>query len=301
MRNRIGKLLCFAGLFGGIALLGKESYFWITDGFSISNITSTHEAKGEWEVASLVGGEKREVELALEQEYFYLGKGHQAYAFESKDGKYVLKFLKFQPYRYNPIVEKFPLPQSLDRMRSTKLLHKEEKRDALFRSWKVAFENLKEESGVLYIHINPTKNQHGKVTLYNKSGFPYLLSLDEHVFMVQRKADLVETHIQKHIANGAIDMAKNVIDQMVDLYLAEYDRGLAEKDRYLVRNTGMCDGKPMHIDTGRLCKDESLKDPLRQRVELIWKTSILLEWLKESYPILAEHLESRLNDLALEG
>lgn len=296
-KNFIFKTLALLALSCGVAAGAKQVYMLLTDGFSLGNITTNHVDSPEWETSPLSPREWAEVDLALSQEYTYLGKGHQAYAFESKDRKYVLKFLKFQVYRYFSVVAKMPLPAAWEQWRTRKLTRKGEKRDDVFRSWKLAFEDLKDETGVIYIHINRTREFKKSIKLYNKAGFPYILPLDDYVFMVQRKADLIEDVFARSAHSHQIEEGKKLIDDMLALYISEYQRGLAEKDRYIVRNTGVYDGKPMHIDTGRLSKDEALKDVKLQHPQLVWKTSVMLEWLREEYPQFAEHLAARLKDL----
>ncbi len=50
-------------------------YYQVTAGFLVSNITSNFTFQPQWEVQPLVFSENRELSEALEQPYFYLGKG----------------------------------------------------------------------------------------------------------------------------------------------------------------------------------------------------------------------------------
>lgn len=284
--------VCLAafGLVWGV----KELYFFITDGFSIANVTSDHIDGPEWETYALSESERAEVEVALTQEYTYLAKGIQAYAFESQDKKYVIKLLKFQAYRSNRYL---PWIGNWGEARKKRLQYKINKRDALFRSWKFAFEDLKDETGVMYIHINRTKDFQKTITVRNKSGIPYTLELDNYVFMVQRRAELLSDFIKDSAASGNLVKAKEIVDRLIDLYVSEYNRGLAEKDVMILRNTGVYGDRPIHIDTGRLCREEELKDSKKHHQELVWKTGVILKWFDEFYPDLATHLRGRLSSL----
>lgn len=294
------KSLFFTIFVVGVAAWGgKLAYFGVTDGFSLANISSTHQDDERWEIPVLNITESDEVEKALNQDYHYLGKGHQAYVFESADSHYVIKFLKFQKYRHHPIVQALPLPEFLKGTLKKQALHKEDKRDALFASWKIAFTKLKDETQVFFIHINRGQPFEKTLTLYNKVGMKYRLNLGDYVFMLQRKAEMFEDALARHVKNEDLGSAKALLEGLITLYKNEYKQGLFEEDRYIVRNTGVLANKPIQIDTGRLREDEAYKDPKRQIKEIVWKTSLLQEWLDENHPDLAVHFKQQLQ--AFEG
>lgn len=272
----------------------KNVYYAQTDGFSVANITSEEYNDSLWAISQLNENEAEEIHKALEQEFKYLGKGHQAYVFESQDARYVLKFIKFQKYRHHPLYAMWPLPTFFEKNRMKQTLHKHEKRDALFKSWKIAHTKLKNETQVLFIHIDRNQPVEKILTLYNKSGSRYRLNLGEHVFLLQKKVDLFEDVLANQMAKGDAESAKKLLDGLLELYLKEFRQGLYEEDRYIVRNTGVLDNKPIQIDTGRLREDETLKDPAKQAKVILWKTTILKEWLGENYPELEAHLDGRL-------
>lgn len=274
----------------------KASYFALTAGFSLANISSDHSDNPRWDIEPLTTAEADEVEGALSQEYTYLGRGHQAYVFESKDKRYVIKFLKFQKYRHHPLVSALPLPAFIAEMLQKQTIHKEEKRDALFTSWKIAFSKLKDQTQVIFIHINRSQPFEKTLTLYNKAGVAYQLDLGQYVFMLQRKADLFDETLKKQMAAGDIAGAKALLDGLFTLYESEYRQGIFEEDRYIVRNTGVIDKMPVQIDTGRLREDDTFKDPKKQAKEILWKTTLLKEWLELHYPELAAYFKGRLHE-----
>lgn len=274
----------------------KASYFALTGGFSIANISSDHSDHSRWEIEPLTAAEAQEVEGALAQEYIYLGKGHQAYVFESKDKRYVIKFLKFQKYRHHPFVDAFSFPKVIAEKLQQQKIHKEEKRDALFTSWKIAFSKLKDETQVIFIHINRSEPFDKTLTLYNKAGIAYRLDLGRYVFLLQRKADLFDKVVEKQMASGDIDGAKALLDGLFAMYESEYRQGIFEEDRYIVRNTGVLNNKPIQIDIGRLRENATFKDPRKQAKEILWKTTLLKKWLELHYPELAAYFNERLHE-----
>jgi hypothetical protein len=283
-------------LSGLIAWGAKTAYYTQTDGFSLANITSEKYEGSLWTVPPLNGLEADEINSALNQEYKYLSKGHQAYVFESQDSRYVLKFIKFQKYRHHPLYAMLPLPDSLEKDRFKQTLHKQDKRDALFKSWKIAHTKLKDETQVLFVHIDLSDPFEKTLTLYNKGGTRYDIDLSQYVFLLQKKLDLFEDVLASQMQKGDTVGAKQLIDGLLDLYLNEFRQGLYEEDRYIVRNTGVLQNRPIQIDTGRLRESEDLKNPKKQAEVMLWKTTLLKEWLGETYPELEEHLSGRLDD-----
>lgn len=280
----------------GFVLWGaKTAYFALTDGFSVYNISSEHADNPELEIAALDNAEAAEVNRALDQEFTYLAKGNHSYVFESADKRYVIKFLQFQKYRHHYLISCLPLPAVLDETRLKKTVHKEQKRDALLKSWKIAFTRLKKETQLIFVHLNRSEPIGKTLTLQNKCGIKYRLDLDNFVFMLQKKVDLFADTLKGLVASGDLLSAKKLLDGLLDLYRSEYRQGLFEEDRYIVRNTGVYESLPMHLDVDRFREDETLKDPAQQTLQLQWKTAYLLKWLEKRYPELAEHLRGRLD------
>ena len=127
----------------------------------------------------------------LDQPFDYLARGAQAYVFASRDGKTVIKF--FRVYHLMPPLWmtclNFPLP--LQPYKIAKMIRKREglKRD--FQSYKIAFEELKEETGVLYVHLNKSDDLKKKLIIHDKIGIAHEVDLDRMEFIVQKKSLLV--------------------------------------------------------------------------------------------------------------
>lgn len=284
--KRIGAVIAIGCVLWGM----KSAYFALTDGFSIANISSDHSDNPELQVAAPTTFEMAEIDKAFDQEFSYLAKGNHSYVFESADKHYVIKFLQFQKYRHHPLISILPLPAVFEEIRLKKALHKEHKRDVLLKSWKTAYTKLKNRTQLLYVHLNRSDSIGKILTVYNKCGIAYRLDLDRYVFLLQRKVDLFPDTIEKLISENNIDDTKKLLVGLIDLYLDEFAQGLFEEDRYIVRNTGVFDRLPMHLDVDRFREDDTLKDPDRQRVQLQWKTALLVQWLNDRYPDLGDYL-----------
>lgn len=272
-------------------------YYSMTAGFMVSNISSDFAFQPQWEVRPLSEEEKLEVDRALKQPYSYLGKGCQSYVFGSQDGLYVIKFFKYQRYRIQPWLNSFPPLPAIAQYKEEKREKKWKKLNGFVQSWKIAFENLKEESGLIFVHLNKTDHLKQQMTLYDKMGLQHLVDLDQMEFCIQRRADMLCDTLLRYKEKEDLTAAQNVIDQLLSMLLSEYARGLADNDHALMQNTGVAQGEPVHIDVGQFVLNEAVKEPAVFQQELFTKTYKFKAWLREHYPDLEEYLELQLRQI----
>ncbi|MBI3237056.1 MAG: hypothetical protein HYZ48_05085, partial [Chlamydiales bacterium] len=162
-----------------------------TDGFSILQISSNRGFNPAWNTRDLSADERDELGTALDQSYRYLACGNQAFAFESEDGKYILKFFKqklFTPPLHWKLLAFFS-PQ--EGRRAKKIGKKKDKLRRDFESYRIAFDELKEETGLVCVHLNPTDWIGKNVEIFDKLHIRHGIALDHFDFILQKKADLV--------------------------------------------------------------------------------------------------------------
>lgn len=275
------KLFLWLPLFLLICYGANRLYFHLTDGFCISKITPTFILDEAWTFQTSEG-EKREAKKILEQPFTYLAKGRQSYVFCSQDGNYVIKFPKFQKYRIPPFYSKEKTAK-----RTYKLTY-------FLSSWKTAFKDLRQECCLLYVQTNPDPAFHHSLTLIDKVGRAHTIDLSKFTFMVQRKGELLPSVIETRMAKGEVAAAESLLNKLLELYISEYARGIAEKDTYIQRNTAVIEGMPFHVDPARFVKEEAFKQPERMVDELRQKTVSLRVWLSENYPQLARFFENQI-------
>ncbi len=92
--------------------------------------------------------QKTKILNILDQEFTYKAKGHHVYAFISQDGKYILKL-----FRYHKFKPAFWWKLFSNKWREKKMNMKKERLQFLETSHKIAFQHLKEETQVFYIHL----------------------------------------------------------------------------------------------------------------------------------------------------
>jgi hypothetical protein len=269
-------------------------YYRVTGGFTMSNIEAEIPYNAKWDMHPLSSSEKEEINQALNQPFTYLGKGCQAYVFASNDGQYVIKFFKYQRFRPQAWINLFTFLPSVANYQVVKAQEKNEKLNKVFTSWKIAYEVLKNETGVVYVHLNKTPEWNQFLTIRDKMGFFHRVDLDQTEFMLQKRATMLCPTIDQLMAKDKTEEATLLIDRLLTMLLLEYGAGYADNDHALMQNTGVLNGFPIHVDVGQFIHNASVQAPKVYKQELYDKTFQFHRWLKESYPTLASHLAMRL-------
>lgn len=269
-------------------------YFYFTDGFSVSNIASTFSPSPSRETRALSPYEKQHVDYILSQKFTYLGKGCQSYVFLSEDKNYVLKFFKYQRFYIQPWMESLSFIPFIKSYKEKKLAKKHEKLNRFFVAWKVAFDELQKETGLVFVHLNKTSDLNKTLSFTDKMGFSYNVNLDDMEFMVQKKAEMLCPYLKKLIDQKKLPEAKLFLNRLTALISSEYSRGFADHDHALMQNTGVFDNMPIHIDVGQFAKDETAKDSQVFKQHLFNKMYKFRAWLAKESPELNHYLEQQL-------
>lgn len=267
-----------------------------TDGFSVQRIASIFADDPKWDII-VTPLQVQAANTALSQPYKYLAHGFQCYAFVSQDDKYILKFIRQQRLQPSLIVQLLPniffksVKQEKERLG-------QKRANYLFRSLKVAFEDVPHETGLLFVHLNKTKNTHPQVTIYDKAGTKYIIDLDSHEFVLQKKAEAIKPMLSKLVKSGNLHEAKLRIDQIFTLLTTCAKKGIADLDNQLIRknNLGYLTDQAIYIDTGKITRKESIKTLARFKVDLK-RLQPLYEWLQELSPELALHFSAKQEDV----
>lgn len=214
-------------------------YYYVTAGFTISNISSELPYDKRFETKSLTQEEKAEVELALSQNFHYLGKGCQSYVFLSDDGNYVIKFFKYQRFTPQKWLNLFSFIPFVNEYRLGKIEQKRKKLEDIFTSWKLAFDELQRETGLVFVHLNKTNDLNKDLVLFDKMGLSHVLPIDNYEFLIQKRAFMLTDALSDQMESRHIDLAKGLLDNLFNTLLSEYNRGLGDNDHALMQNTGV--------------------------------------------------------------
>lgn len=272
-------------------------YYQVTDGFVESNIAYDHPNDPRWQIAAPSAETKKIIDGALNQPYHYLGKGCQSYVFASEDGRYVIKFLKYQRFRPQQWIKLFSFIPSVENYRLGKIAKKKEKLEGVFTSWMIAYQDLQPETGVVYIHLNKNDEFENELVVQDKIGLTHSLNLNQTEFLLQRRAEMLCPTISSLMEKNDQKAAELILVKLLDMLVSENKRGFADNDHALMQNTGVLDGNPVHVDVGQFVRNSIVKDPKVYNQEIFTKTYRFRKWLEKNYPPLGEFLKQRLEEL----
>lgn len=284
----LGIFLIFASCF----LLGEKK----KSDFSIELICSPFAYDSKWQIEELSQSEKMRIVSILSQKFNYLGSGAQCYAFLSEDGKYVLKFFRMKHLIPKIWLKYIPLP-GLEDYRFRKVERRILRKNALFSSYKMAYEKLKEEAALIYIHLNKTDDLHIKAKLFDKMRKCFLVNLDDFEFVLQERAQLVRDHISALMQKGDLEGAVEAIHALLNQTVVQCQRGYVDKDSGISHNYGFVGDRIVHFDVGRIMYDEAAKEPALYQREVLRVGKKLESWLEAQYPMLLPYLEECIDSL----
>jgi hypothetical protein len=284
------KQLVFLLFIGLIAL--RVLYYWGSDGFSIQRIDNTFPNSHTLSPPS--EAKLEELKKICSTPFTYLGKGSQAYAFQSEDGKHVLKLFKCYHLKPIPWLEKLELPNFLNRYVQTHLKRRYHKTKLSLESYKIAHDTLSEECGLIFLQMVPSQDYEQEVTFTDKIGRTFTVNIANYGFMIQKKVDLIMPTLDSYIKNNETDKAKELLTSIVDLLIARSKKGVADQDPDLHKNCGCIGTHAQFIDVGSFHLRQEVKSPTVYLQDARKITRKLKNYLEPRSPELAVALEENL-------
>jgi hypothetical protein len=315
--------LFFLKFFVSFALfIGIEQLIELkTLGFCLQKIqTDDLPYQQQWETSSLSREEEEQIKTYLSQPYHLIGVGSECFAFMSEDRQTVIKFFKLdhtRPVYFNKglFVEdhsafagtlsnhpltRLILPAPFHHLLQRFLGIREFRIQRTFSSIKLAYDNLKEETGLLYLHLNPTDNLHQTLTLYDGNAIRHKIDLDSARFFLQKCAVPLEHHFAILRKNERHEEAKKSIHSLLHLILSRCKKGFSDRDVFN-KNFGFIDNHAIEIDAGSFHKDLRMQEPWMYKQELFYATLELKNWLKKHYPEMCSYLEEKVTEEICSG
>ncbi|HUD01508.1 MAG TPA: hypothetical protein VMR37_04225 [Rhabdochlamydiaceae bacterium] len=239
---------------------------------------------------------KRQASEILNQKFTYLNHGGQMTVYESQDKKYVLKF-------FNPrtVIKRdwFYRFDKLRRLNSLKWItntyfRKKARMKRFFLRYEMSFQDLRDETGLVYVHLDPSTCLSRGVDVVDKEGSLHRIELDAYPFVLQKKVELTMNHLDRLLKNGDVEGAKKSVEQIYDLFLSRAQKGYTDRLQTLYKNYGFFEGRAVQLDIGRIRKDPDIAKNLVPEMERI--ISHIAPSL-EPYPQLAPVLQECLKKL----
>jgi hypothetical protein len=215
----------------------------------------------------------------LDQPFYFMGSGGTSFAFLGKDKYTVLKLFKHQHLT--------PRTGALKRHRHKSLLF-------FFTSCAIAYEELREETGLLFLTLHKSKRHQKVVHLIDRLGLTLKIDLSQTEFALQRRAAPLFAHLDTLLQKGNVDEARVIINGLIDLLAKRASKGIADRDPHLSLNFGVVDTKVIEYDIGSFSREPCLALPSHFKKELFFSTYELRDWLSARSPLLLEYLLNRL-------
>ena len=261
-----------------VAFIGK-GFHLARDGFNIRKIAPifpkdissdckfTEEARG-----------------ALDQTYRYLAKGRQSYAFVSVDGQYVLKLPRFDRFRLPFSLRMHPF---LKERRIAFLQEQEKRYRFLLNSFVIAEKDLKEETGILYLHIGETDFLKQDLEIVTQTGEHFSLPLDKTLFILQKRVPLMTPFLL-----GGED-AVQVFHSFLDCIAVRARKGIFNKDPTFLKNFGYDGSKVIQFDVGSFYrKGEGLEED-----SFLGTVQLIQRWVEKEHPEFLVPLQEKVASL----
>jgi len=276
-------------LFFASAILTLDRHFLSHNHhFCLQNISGNIAFHPEWDSNKVPSAAL--VHEIFNQKYTYLSKGRQSCVFASHDGRYVLKLLIF-PVHMRPFYWlSHPFSFHLhSQKKAAKALYKSDKILTTCESFKIAYEELPDQTDVLLIHLNKNPFSQKQVELVDALGHSYFLPIERYHYIVQKKGELIFPTLAQMIKNQKTEEAKQLIDSLISLIVSRCQKGIADHDAILEKNYGWNGKKAIHFDVGRFARDDSLKDPKACHQEVIKIMHSVATYLAQHDPVLYEY------------
>lgn len=238
-----------------------------------------------------------------DQPFTFLGAGSECFAFLSQDQTTVIKFFKFDLFRpvylfrglffenyssYAGTIShlNYPLIQRVLGMREYRI-------GRTWNSLKLSYDHLKEETGLLYLHLNPSEHLHKKITLYDPNHIAHTIDLDTTRFYMQKRATPLAKHLLQLKEEKEHIRARACIASFCKLTLDRCQKGFADRDPYM-KNFGFIGDRAVELDAGSFIPDERMKEARFYKQELLFTTLELKTWAAKHYPQLSSFIEQEL-------
>lgn len=219
-----------------------------------------------------------EVQKILSQDFRYLGRGSQAFVFSSRDGRYVLKLFLFDSPK-DTIVRQF------FHCSSSSLGQKwEERAMRTLLACRIAYEQASDETGLVYMHLQPTDDLFPSVSLKGPSFKNATIPLDSFRFALQLRTQPFDGTLLELYKKKDLEQFRLLVQDFLSLLSRRIARGVFNTDPTLFDNFGFFANHAYEIDFGNYVFHPEWANGSVAREEKARYTRQLLQWAQENTP-----------------
>lgn len=256
-------------------------YFHFGDNFHARHFEHGFRKLYSTEVSGL---DYSKLDQILNQPFHTLGQGEQMTALESADGQYVLKLFNPRvPLKTNWYLNWKHWKRTYSvRWISHEWLQTARRLEKMFKRHQIAFSVLREETGLLFVHLSPTDRISHFVHVLDKQNKRHILNLNKTPFVLQKKAILAADYLDKLVKENKITKAKEAVAQIEELFAKRLKLAITDQNQTMHNNYGFVDAKPIQIDIGKIQVDPILlQEPSAEQKRIL---DNFHNWLKLRYP-----------------
>ena len=227
------------------------------------------------------------IQEILNQPYTYLANGNQATVFQSEDGKYVVKLIRY-PRSIFPWIQsaKFWVAKNIRKKKLQYSLY--EKVDKTCKAAKIALVEGSAFTQVIYCHLNLTRHQL-PITTFKTPRKNWNIPLDQYRFVVQKKVTPFNQALIE-CKNDPVKMQQH-IDSLINLLYTRSAKGIRNTDPNLATNFGFLNGQAVEIDFGNYGLPAF--DPVASAKEVSNFLARFEDWLNKYAPKYSQYLTSK--------
>lgn len=264
-------------------------------GFTVHKIASPLTYDEQWEIEGLDLDQEHDlIEAAFSQPFYYWGTDVYWYGFISEDHKYLLKFFKM--HKLLPKTGWLSMPLALfEGYRFNQVDKKKEILKEIFSSVKASYESFKDQTAVIYVHLNKTRRLRKKVELIDQFGKHLFVDLDSKEFILDRKAEHLYTYLVGLYDAHEDKEVRQALSSLFSVIVGRCAKGYGERDHHMAAHYGFIEGKPVLFDADRLVVEETLQYPhhYEREVEILGKE--ITAWMEKYYPKMVPIVEEELD------
>jgi len=242
-------------LIGCLIFLAVERFCYFQTGtFSLSKMLYENSPPSPTELSS---------PIELTQPLRWIGAGKQFYAFETADGKYIVKFLKWSRRRPLPWLENVPFLTSY-------LQARKKRAPFILESCQLALKKLPHESCLVIPQPQNT------FVLIDKLGIAHIIKASSTHFYVQHKA----TPFMDAYQSGS----KAHLRSFIKTVAAQCKKNIRNLDPVVTRNFGIIGPEVMLLDVGSFKYSPEINSRAKEQFEIVLELLPLRSFLQKHYP-----------------
>jgi len=130
----------------------------------------------------------------------------------------------------------------------------------IFDAHKMAYEEMKEDAGLIYLHLNKTGHLNKKIKVTDRLHRSYVVDLDQVEFVVQERAELIFDRLKSYLDAGDRDQLNLALTEVMHLIKRRTEKGIADHDKAVKHNFGFIGDRVIQLDIGRIYRADKPKE-----------------------------------------